>query len=75
MFSMPSNEFRTAMISVTISDIVYLAEAPPETPHTFKNWTVSRIETVSPTVTVVQVKKALQIPGANGAGLAAIWGD
>jgi len=75
MFNMLSNEPRLAMISVTVGDVQYIAEAAPETPHTSPFWTLSRVEQVSATVQVMQVKQGMYAPGVNGAGLATIWGD
>ena len=56
-------------------DITYTAEAPPETSHMVAGWIVTRTEMVDTNTTVVRVLQGLQIPGTNGAGLAALFGD
>ena len=66
---------RVEMIQVINGDITYTAEAAPESLHTAQVWTVSRTEVVSAAVTTIKVLNALQIPGANGANLATIFGD
>lgn len=64
-----------ALISKVVGAVTYLAEAPPETSHTTGYWVCSRVENISDTITVIQVKKEQQIPGTNGADFATIWGD
>jgi len=72
---MKVNTPSVALISKVVSDVTYMAEAPPETSHTTGYWVCSRIENVSATITVIQVKREQQIPGTNGANFASIWGD
>lgn len=69
------NHPRLEMIQVINGDITYYAEGAPGSSHTAALWVCSRKEVVSETVTVISVLPGLQIPGTNGAGLAALFGD
>jgi len=65
---------RRELIVVTNGTTRYIAESYPEADPTAAVWTCSR-NTVSEGLEKLEVLDGLKVPGTDGAGLAALFGD